>query len=112
MRKKKELTEAEKRDLAMKYEVARGTGASGEGGAVRLEGADIERKRTHRRHYGDKKNGGAKADRSGQSGQSGQSGHLKGQAVDRGADRGMDSRKTFPVYKDSCLHLKTDRAII
>ena len=87
----------------------RGAGASGEGGAVRLEGADIERKRTHRRHYGDKKNGGAKADRSGQSGQSG---HLKGQAVDRGADRGMDSRKTFPVYKDSCLHLKTDRAII
>ena len=55
-------------------------GASGEGGAVRLEGADIERKRTHRRHYGDKKNGGAKADRSGQSGQSG---HLKGQGVDR-----------------------------
>ena len=76
---------------------------------MRLEGADIERKRTHRRHYGDKKNGGAKADRSGQSGQSG---HLKGQGVDRGVDRGMDSRKTFPVYKDSCLHLKTDRAII
>ena len=83
----------------------RGAGASGEGRAVRLEGADIERKRTHRRHYGDKKNGGAKADRSGQSGQSG---HLKGQGV----DRGVDSRKTFPVYKDSCLHLKTDRAII
>lgn len=83
---------------------------------MRLEGADIERKRTHRRHYGDKKNGGAKADRSGQSGQSG---HLKGQRVDRewtgsvqAVDRGMDSRKTFPVYKDSCLHLKTDRAII
>ena len=53
----------------------------------------------------EKKNGGAKADRSGQSGQSG---HLKGQGV----DRGVDSRKTFPVYKDSCLHLKTDRAII
>ena len=34
------------------------------------------------------------------------------EAVDRGVDRGMDSRKTFPVYKDSCLHLKTDRAII
>lgn len=83
---------------------------------MRLEGADIERKRTHRRDYGDKKNGGAKADRSGQSGQSG---HLKGQRVDRewtgsgqAVDRGMDSRKTFPVYKDSCLHLKTDRAII
>ena len=73
---------------------------------MRLEGADIERKLTHRRHYWDKKNSGTKADRSGQSG------HLKGQAVDRGADRGMDSRKTFPVYKDSCLHLKTDRAII
>lgn len=58
---------------------------------------------------GTRKTAGAKADRSGQSGQSG---HLKGQAVDRGVDRGMDSRKTFPVYKDSCLHLKTDRAII
>ena len=67
MRKKKELTEAEKRDLAMKYEVAEELGL-------------LERKRTHRRHYGDKKNGGAKADRSGQSGQSG---HLKGQGVDR-----------------------------
>ena len=92
MRKKKELTEAEKRDLAMKYEVAEELGL--------LE--KVER-------CGDKKNGGAKADRSGQSGQSG---HLKGQAVDRGVDRGMDSRKTFPVYKDSCLHLKTDRVII
>ena len=103
MRKKKELTEAEKRDLAMKYEVAE------ELGLLEIDDDRVERKRTHRRHYGDKKNGGAKADRSGQSGQSG---HLKGQAVDRGVDRGMDSRKTFPVYKDSCLHLKTDRAII
>ena len=78
MRKKKELTETEKRDLAMKYEVAEELGLLEK--VERLEGANIERKRTHRRHYGDKKNGGAKADRSGQSGQSG---HLKGQGVDR-----------------------------
>ena len=108
MRKKKELTEAEKRDLAMKYEVAEELGLLEKVERCGWRGL-TSRKRTHRRPYGDKKNGGAKADRSGQSGQSG---HLKGQAVDRGADRGMDSRKTFPVYKDSCLHLKTDRAII
>lgn len=112
MRKKKELTEAEKRDLAMKYEVAEELGLlekvercgwrgltsreSGRIGGIMGTRKTAERKRTE-------------ADRSGQSGQSG---HLKGQAVDRGVDRGMDSRKTFPVYKDSCLHLKTDRAII
>ena len=38
MRKKKELTEAEKRDLAMKYEVAEELGLLEKGGAVRLEG--------------------------------------------------------------------------
>ena len=102
MRKKKELTEAEKRDLAMKYEVAEELGllekvercgwrglTSRESG--RIGGIMIQYEK------------GWTVDR-----QSGQSGHLKGQGV----DRGMDSRKTFPVYKDSCLHLKTDRAII
>lgn len=98
MRKKKELTEAEKRDLAMKYEVAEELGLLEKVERCGWRGADIERKRTHRRHYGDKKNGGAKADRSGQSGQSG---HLKGQRVDRewtGSGQGYGQQKDI-----SCL---------
>ena len=112
MRKKKELTEAEKRDLAMKYEVAEELGllekvercgwrglTSRESG--RIGGIMGTRKTAERKRIQYEK--GWTENR-----QSGQSGHLKGQGV----DRGMDSRKTFPVYKDSCLHLKTDRAII
>ena len=89
MRKKKELTEAEKRDLAMKYEVAEELGLlekverCGWRGLTSRESGRI---------------GGAKADRSGQSGQSG---HLKGQRVDRewtGSGQGYGQQKDI-----SCL---------
>lgn len=96
MRKKKELTEAEKRDLAMKYEVAEELGLLEKVERCGWRGLTSRESGRIGGIMGTRKTGGAKADRSGQSGQSG---HLKGQAVDRGADRGMDSRKTFPVYK-------------
>ena len=101
MRKKKELTETEKRDLAMKYEVAEELGLLEKVERCGWRGLTSRESRRIGGSMGTRKTAGRN-----------RRGHLKGQAVDRGADRGMDSRKTFPVYKDSCLHLKTDRAII
>ena len=80
MRKKKELTEAEKRDLAMKYEVAEELGLLEKVERCGWRGLTSRESGRIGGIIGDKKNGGAKADRSGQSGQSG---HLKGQRVDR-----------------------------
>ena len=67
MRKKKELTEAEKRDLAMKYEVAEELGLLEKVERYGWRGL-TSREADASADYGDKKNGGAKADRSGQSG--------------------------------------------
>ena len=110
MRKKKELTEAEKRDLAMKYEVAEELGLlekverygwrgltsreSGRIGGIMGTRKTAERKRTE-------------ADKSGQSG------HLKRTGSGQGEWTGVwTAERHFLSIKDSCLHLKTDRAII